>query len=111
MLRGILRPDLHPDAKSESIDHARITRAWTFVMTTYVDDKKYKALIEGLAGVLPRIERAALLRAIRHIEPCAVTGEITDDQVALALGEHADIWPLGIRERRESASMLQFRRR
>jgi len=71
---------------------------------------KYKALIEGLVAVMPKVDRAVSVEAIWRIEPCAVTGEITDEQVALALGEHADMWPEALRDYSESAEIVKFGR-
>lgn len=37
-----------------------------------------------------------IVAAVARAEPCAVTGAIGPDQIKIALGEHADLWPASI---------------
>ena len=39
-----------------------------------------------------------LVAALLTLEPCPVTGEVGPDQIKIALGEVADIWPESIRD-------------
>lgn len=38
-----------------------------------------------------------LVDALLNVQPCPVTGEVTPDQIKLALGLAGDIWPMEIR--------------
>ena len=37
-----------------------------------------------------------IAHAIARAEPCGVTGEIGPDEIKIALGQHADIWPASL---------------
>lgn len=46
----------------------------------FVDDRRYDALVQALL----------------NLPPCAVTGEVTDNEIKVALGEVGNIWPASI---------------
>ncbi|WP_316394949.1 hypothetical protein [Bradyrhizobium sp. 33ap4] len=41
-------------------------------------------------------DRPGLAERVADLDPCPVTGEMTDDQVKVALGEHGNVWPQSI---------------
>lgn len=49
-------------------------------MAHYIDTQKFHAVAEAIAA----------------LKPCAFAGVVTADQVKIALGEIADIWPASI---------------
>ena len=78
-------------------------------LTISFDDDDYQSLMDALAHALARIEPGALIKALAYIGRSAFTGTITRDEIAIALGEHADIWPRSILPRTcETAEIIQF---
>jgi hypothetical protein len=53
----------------------------------------HKRTFDALERVLTKVELGVLIKALAHIWPSAFTGTITRDEIVIALGEHADIWP------------------
>jgi hypothetical protein len=74
----------------------------------FVNNQLHSATADNLEQLLLHISPADLAKLIANIEPCAVTGRITRSQVVIAMGEFGDIWPEGIRDRCESAEVIQF---
>ena len=75
-------------------------------MATFIDDT---VLCDALVQVLKHVNPADLGRAISNIKS-DVNGRITVCEVRHALGEHADVWPDGIREHCESAEVVPISR-
>lgn len=46
---------------------------------------------------VPDLNYNAAIAAILALEPCALTGKLTFDQIAIALGEFGEIWPEGMK--------------
>jgi hypothetical protein len=65
-------------------------------MTFYLGTKPYRSIIETLEQLFLLIGPRDLADVLREIEPCAVTGEVTGDQIVGPLGEFGDIWPESI---------------
>lgn len=81
-------------------------------MAIFMNDDNYRSLVDALERALLRIEPNALNKALAHIGRSAFTGTITRDEIAIALGEHADIWPRLILPRTcETAEIIQFSQR
>lgn len=55
------------------------------------DIDQIKAALGPLAN-----DRPALVSCLAHLAPCPVSGEMTDNQVKIALGENGDTWPRSI---------------
>jgi hypothetical protein len=51
----------------------------------YYGDDHYRALVAALMRIAP-------VAPSLSIEPCAVTGRITDNEVKIALGERLNVW-------------------
>lgn len=47
----------------------------------FLDDERYSRLVAALV----------------NIQPCPVTGMVTENEIKIALGEAGDIWPQAIR--------------
>lgn len=62
-----------------------------------------------MATYIPNDRLEALARALTQIEPCAVTGRITENEIKIALGEHGDIWPASIRHHDDSYKLIILR--
>lgn len=45
---------------------------------------------------MPETNYQKLIAALLTMEPCAVSGEITDNEIKIALAEFGDIWPASI---------------
>jgi hypothetical protein len=52
--------------------------------------------IKSILGPLARDRLDPLATHLAQLDPCPVTGKMTDNQVIIALGEHGDIWPRSI---------------
>jgi hypothetical protein len=89
-----------------------ITRISGFKMATFMNDDSYRSIVDALERALSRIEPNALIKALAHIGRSAFTGTITRDEIVIALGEHADIWPRSILPHTsETAEIIQFSQR
>ena len=72
----------------------------------------HKRTFDALERVLTKVELGVLIKALAHIWPSAFTGTITRDEIVIALGEHADIWPrLILPHTCETAKIIQFSQR
>jgi hypothetical protein len=49
-----------------------------------------------------------LVAALTKVQPCPVTGEVTDNEIKVILGEIGDIWPESILADVASASAEDF---
>jgi hypothetical protein len=77
-----------------------------------MSDDSYRPLVNALERAFTEIEPGALIRALTYILPSAFTGTITRDEIVIALGEHADIWPRSILPHTcETAKIIQFSQR
>jgi hypothetical protein len=81
-------------------------------MAIFLDDDDYRSLVGALERVLTKVELGALIKALAYIGPSAFTGTITRDEIVIALGEHADIWPrLILPHTCGTAEIIQFSQR
>ena len=82
---------------------------------TFITRALYDTLVEHLALVagtpnsfdliknalralpLPDHRLEVLADHLAHLEPCPFRGEVTEDQIKIALGEVGDVWPNNIR--------------
>ena len=81
-------------------------------MAIFLDDDDYRSLVDALERVLTKVGLGVLIKALAHIGRSAFTGTITRDEIVIALGENADIWPRSILPHTcETAKIIQFSQR
>jgi hypothetical protein len=81
-------------------------------MASFMNDDSYRSLVDELERAFTEIEPNALIKALAHIGRSAFTDTITRDEIVIALGEHADIWPrLILPHMCETAKIIPFSQR